>query len=218
MARFTKENPEVLTRYKEFYRSLEGARGALKLEEFQEDFDESEFSDLLISELKKIPSGGDDADRYHRFIIGTLEFIFWPNLIYPVKEHQIHEGRKRIDISYTNAAQSGFFHRAHSAHNIMSNFIAVECKNYSKDPANPEIDQLSGRFSTRRGKLGLLLYRDVSDYKLLCQRCADTAKDDRGIIMPLGDDQISEFLEYVRSGKRHQIDGSLETLFRQVVS
>ena len=116
-------------------------------------------------------------------MVGALEFIFWPNLIYPIKETPIHEGRKRIDVTYTNAANSGFFHRTHSAHEIASNMVMVECKNYSKDPANPELDQLSGRFSINRGKLGLLVYRTVSDYERLLMRCRDTAADGRGFIL-----------------------------------
>ena len=151
-------------------------------------------------------------------MIGTLEFIFWPNLIYPKKESPLHGGRKRIDITYTNAAQNGFFYRVHNSYQIASSMIMVECKNYSKDPNNPEIDQISGRFSTNRGKLGILVYRDISDYNLLCQRCRDTADDGRGFILPLGDDQVREYLELIADGRRNAIDQRLDGLLKRLIT
>ena len=149
--------------------------------------------------------------------MGALEFIFWPNLIYPTKEHEVHQGRKRIDIVYTNAARDGFFWRAHTAHSISSRLIMVECKNYAKDPSNPEIDQLSGRFSVNRGQLGLLLYRDVDNYERLCARCRDTAQDGRGFMIALGDQQVIEFLNLISEGKREAIDRKLQTIFNNLI-
>jgi hypothetical protein len=42
--------------------------------------------------------GNEHASEYHNLIIGAVEFLFFPQLIYPWKEHEIHEGRKRIDM------------------------------------------------------------------------------------------------------------------------
>jgi hypothetical protein len=120
LARFSEANHEVLENYKKFYAELEGSKGSLRHEDFEEQFDEAAFANALAEVLPNIPSGNGDADRYHSFMVGALEFILWPNLIYPKKELPIHDGRKRIDITYTNAAQSGFFWRAHTAHNISS--------------------------------------------------------------------------------------------------
>ncbi|MGD9979558.1 MAG: hypothetical protein AB7H66_03250 [Hyphomonadaceae bacterium] len=216
LAQFSEQHPEVLSRYKELYRNLPGARGTLSHDDFEDDFDEAVFARALAEHLKRIPTGNDDASAYHKFIVGALEFILWPNLIYPKKESEIHEGRKRIDITYTNAAKGGFFYRAHTAFKIASNYVMAECKNYSKDPANPEIDQLSGRFSANRGWLGLLLYRDVSDHDLLMRRCRDTAQDGRGFILPIGDTQIVEFLELIAEGARGAIDQRLEATLQRL--
>ena len=217
VTRFSRENPQVLDQYKRFHTKLEGAQGPLKHEDFDDHFDEANFAKALAAALPAIPPGNADASQYHKFIMGALEFIFWPNLIYPQKEREIHGGRKRIDIVYTNAAQGGFFWRVHSAHNIGSRLIMVECKNYSKDPENPEVDQLSGRFGANRGRLGMLLYRTVGDYARLCARCRDTAQDDRGFMLPLGDEQVREFLTLIADGRRIEIDARLQSVFNKLI-
>lgn len=217
LARFSEENPAVLERYKNFYRNIHGAAGPLDHDALDADFDENLFSRSLIEELRAIEPGNDQATRFHHFCVGALEFIFWPNAIYPTKEQEIHQGRKRIDISFTNASRDGFFHRVHTAHNIGSNYIIAECKNYSKDPANPELDQLSGRFSANRGRLGLLLYRSIDNYERLIARCHDTAQDGRGVIIPIGDDQLIEWLELIAAGSRPAIDQRLEQILQRVI-
>ena len=73
-----------------------------------------------------------------------LQAIFYPSLLHPKKEAEIDEGRKRIDILFDNAAENGFFSRLVNAHRIFAPYVVVECKNYSEDPENPELDQLKG--------------------------------------------------------------------------
>lgn len=218
MAEFTKTHPDVLRKYKEFLKNVPSNEGMVSHRDLDEDFDEVSFARSLVSALEEIPSGNNDASRYHSFIVGVLEFIFWPNLIYPQKEDPIHDGRKRIDITYTNAAKDGFFYRIHTAHSIAANVIMVECKNYTKDPANPELDQISGRFSTNRGKFGFLLYRRTDNYERLIARCKDTAGDNRGFVIPLGDEQIIIIIGLIAEGKRKQIDSFLDSLFKKLIS
>lgn len=208
--RFSRENPEVLARYKGSKR----VGRSISNEELAEDFDERTFAQLLREELGQIPTGSDSATRYHHFMIGVLEFVFYPNLIYPKKEREIHEGRKRIDIVYTNAAIDGAFYRAHTAHNITSNEIMVECKNYTSDPANPELDQISGRFSANRGWLGLLLARRFDNKDRFMERCRDTARDQRGFILPIADEDIARMLTLIEEGRRSGIDVELERVLQ----
>jgi hypothetical protein len=74
--------------------------------------------------------------------------------------------------------------------NISCPFVFVECKNYTSDPANPELDQLSGRFSVNRGRFGILVSRSFTNRALFIQRCNDTYRDNRGLIIPLEDREM----------------------------
>ncbi|WP_205677752.1 hypothetical protein [Acinetobacter sp. ANC 4178] len=163
----------------------------------------------LINELKNTPKGTKDADKYEKIIEKIFSALFYPNLNYPTKQARLHEGRKRVDIQYTNEAKNGFFHWL-SLHYPCS-YIFVECKNYTNEVANPEIDQLAGRFSLNRGKIGLLLIRDCENQKLLDQRCRDTAQDNRGFMISLTDEDIIKLIEdykvaspYNNGVQRHQ--------------
>jgi hypothetical protein len=148
----------------------------------------------LANKLRETPSGNDAATAYHHLIIGILELIFYPTLACPRKEAEIHDGRKRIDIVFDNAARDGEFHRL-ASRKIPANYIVVECKNYGKDVKNPELDQLTGRFSFKRGQFGMLVCRAVENYVTLIKRCQDAFKDDRGLIIPILDDDLISLLE-----------------------
>ncbi len=211
---FTKIHPDVLHTYKKI-ESNEREESNRKLDE---DFDEAALCDALSTALKTIPPGLSAASEFHNLIIGVLEFIFYPHLIYPIKEKQIHGGRKRIDITYTNAAREGFFLRLHTARQVASNMVMVECKNYVNDVANPELDQLGGRFSINRGRLGILVARSFSNRNLFIARCRDTANDGRGFIIPLVDNDILAMLEDIKQHRRQAIDARLEDIFNQLVS
>jgi hypothetical protein len=83
-----------------------------------------------------------------------LSAVLYPSLASPVKQDEIHEGRKRIDITYLNEAKHGFFDwlaRHHPASHVF-----FECKNYGKEVGNPELDQLSGEILTVPGPCGCL--------------------------------------------------------------
>lgn len=158
-----------------------------------EDFAELELSDpptwkTDIENLKILTPGKNDAFKYENIIEKLLTSLFYPNLCNPTKQSEIHDGRKRIDLTYSNEAISGFFHWLSSHYPCP--FIFVECKNYNNEVSNPEIDQLSGRFSPSRGMVGLLICRKIRNKDLLIERCKDTARDQRGYIIPLDDDDL----------------------------
>lgn len=147
----------------------------------------------LKSELKAILPGNEGAGDYEKVIEKIFSAVFYPSLVNPTKQHNIHNGRKRIDITYTNEAKNGFFYWIGLHH--PSSLIFVECKNYGKEVGNPEVDQLSGRFSRNRGAVGILTCRTVEDKVRLEARCKDTANDSRGFIIALDDNDVLALID-----------------------
>jgi hypothetical protein len=210
--RFSLEHPDVLQDYKDHLTELErrGAATAVL------DTDEPGIASALITALKSISSGNADASQYHALMIGVLEFLLFPQLIAPKKEREIHEGRKRIDILMENGARGGIFDRLHSIRHIPCSFVPIECKNYSRDIANPELDQISGRFSPVLGKVGLICCRTFEDRELFIQRCRDTFHDDRGLIVPVDDERITQLLNLIVTGQRRRIDAQFNEWIDEV--
>lgn len=191
---FVEKHPKIFKDFKQFHNSRSSQSLA------HDELANVELADVathLQEKLKKIPTGNDHASEYHDLIVGILDLLFYPELICPQKEQPIHDGRKRIDITFDNAANSGIFYELSKA--IPCQYIFVECKNYKGDPKNPELDQLAGRFSPNRGKVGLLVCRNIDDLELFGKRCNDTYKDDRGLILPVTDSDLETALENVKS-------------------
>lgn len=146
--------------------------------------------DALLAAVKDLPAGAESATDYHHAVEALLTALFYPALDQPQREFKIHDGRKRIDISYTNVAGEGFFDWVNRVQNAPAPNVFVECKNYGSELGNPEIDQLSGRFSPLRGRVGMLLHRGFGDKARLVQRCRDTALDHRGFVIALDDSDL----------------------------
>ena len=211
---FSIEHPEVIDKYRDSLKE-----SASKIPDINdENFNEMALSRKLSEHLVKIPTGTKTANEYHDFCLSVISFLFYPNLIYPKKEREINEGRKRIDISYTNSKESGLFYRVSVDPHIKANTIIVECKNYTEDLKNPEIDQLAGRFDNNRGRMGMLFFRQAKDMSKVIKLCKDVAKQGNGIILPIDDDFILRCLELIEQGKRKEIDQKIERLYQKVIS
>jgi len=127
--------------------------------------------------------------------------------------------KKRIDITFDNGApRDGFFFRLQHAFDIPCQYIIFECKNYTEDVANAELDQLTGRLSPNRGKFGVIVCRDIEDEPLFIQRCADSYKAQRGLIVPLTDADIVKILEARKVGTMHLEDEILSDKSRRVMN
>ena len=168
--------------------------------------------DTLLEAVTSLPPGPEYAGRYHRSVEALLTAVLYPALSFPHIEERLHGGRKRIDISYANIAEHGFFRWL--GNNYPSQHVFIECKNYSADPANPEVDQLAGRFSPNRGRFGILAVRTVENRELLQNRLRDTASDDRGFIIVLDDDDLRQLVE---TRKRDETFGFLKEKFDRLI-
>jgi hypothetical protein len=171
--------------------------------------------DQLLADLKALRPGQDDAAKYEEVIERILSALFYPSLAHPKKQHRIHDGQKRIDLTYMNDAHEGFFHWL--ASHYPSSLVMVECKNYRDDVGNTELDQLSGRFSPGRGQFGILVCRTIEDRDELTKRCLNTARDQRGYIIGLTDDDLETLINETRAGApgRFQL---LRDRFRDLIS
>ncbi len=213
---FSKEHPQVLDSYKrsKTYALAEITNETINiLNEQDEVFD----WDQLKGNLGKLPIGDAGASEFHDHIKGVLTAIFYPFLINPVKEQEIHQGRKRIDLAFENAARDGFFWSLSQIKQVPSAYIFAECKNYSIDPANPELDQLSGRFSVNRGRFGFLVCRKFTNKDLFHQRCRDTAQDGRGFIVALDDSDVTQLLEFRKNNNADGINTFLDARYKKLV-
>jgi hypothetical protein len=208
---FTNRHPEVLESFKN---STVG-----------ESLHNSEFANIsvrqiaqnLINRLRNIPTGGNTATSFHSLTLGILELLFYPHLINPVKEREINNGRKRIDITFDNASKEGVFHRLSHNMNIPCSYIFIECKNYTSDVANPELDQLAGRFSVNSGKFGILACRTFDNKNLFIQRCKDSYVAGRGLIVPLDDSDIIAMLNNFNENDNTFIDNYLSGIIREIM-
>jgi len=212
LADFVRAHPEVLNTYK----AMKGAVGPLEPQDLENDFDECAFATALKHQIRNIPEGNSAASQYHSFALGVCTFLFYPNLIYPVKEQELHHGRKRVDIKFTNAAENGFFKSMLQANQTRALSVLIECKNYEKQINNPELDQLSGRFGHQRGFFGMLLCRRMDNRQRIIERCRDTAADGRGYMLVLEDADLVNMLELVEAGHRTGLDNFLQQRFDQI--
>jgi hypothetical protein len=211
---FSRDHPEILEKYRVQLMALERT-----VDSPVEDPDERQAAELLIGALNGIPSGSETAGAYHSLMVGLLEFLFFPQLMNPRKEHEIHDGRKRIDIMMENGARAGrSLHALHDVKGVKCAYVPIECKNYSREIANPELDQLAGRFSRERGEFGILVCRQFDDFAGFIRRCRDTLRDGRGLILPLDDQAIREMLSFVASGRRDLVDAHLGERISDVIA
>lgn len=213
----TQQHPEILDSYRTS-KSEVNVR-PLNLRQTSELLADLEVDwDSLLTNVTSVQPGNAGATAYHRATKDLLAAVFYPNLVHPRIEQEINQGRKRIDIVFQNSANSGFFQWL-SRHYTCPK-IVVECKNYSGNPANPELDQLSGRFGPNRGRVGFLICRSFSGddaRNKFIQSCRDTANDEHGFIIPLEDTDLSALAELASHGDQRGIDQFLRERFDRLI-
>ena len=218
LARFSVENPHV---YRAFKGALErrGSIGLRKLMEVDgEVFEAARFDAEVADVLVNIPPGRPHATTYHHLVAGLITYIFYPNLIAPTLEFDINQGRKRIDIAFANAADRGFFGGIKRDPFLLAREIMVECKNYTEDLANNEIDQMIGRFDLRRGRFGIIACRAIADADRLVERCRDMFRAQQGATIVFIDADFVQLLAVHDIERGAAVDAMCRAKFRALMA
>lgn len=218
VAEFSMKHPEVYEKFKtSFFRhnpmsvnSIVAAQGG--------DFREIEFSKHAITALNAIPTGARAAADYQSLMVGLLHFLLYPHLTNPILERPVNDKRKRIDISFENAAERGIFARLRQDPFFLAREIMIECKNYTHDLENPELDQMIGRFDPRRGRFGIITCRNVSDKKTILARCQDAFKSQQGAIVVLTDEEIADALAAGPLGRESRLNEIIQGKVRDLLA
>jgi hypothetical protein len=174
----------------------------------KESFDNVADIDEKIELLKILPEGKKDAYKYHDLMIDIINILFYPYLSKPKKEEIIDSGRKKIDIVYDNDALSGFFMKI-VRKNVVSDKIFFECKNYTEDIKNPELDQLSGRLTKNTSRIGFLVCRKIEDRQKLLSGCRFQYHGNGNCMIILDDNDIFQLLELKKEENDNKINDFL---------
>jgi hypothetical protein len=172
--------------------------------------------DKLLLAVSSLNPGKKDAYRYEEAITNLLSALFYPVLVDPQTQTPIHDGMKRVDITFTNYARTGFFEWL--ARHYSSSHIFVECKNFGEELGNPEIDQIAMRFSRARGQFGVVVCRKVEDRALILKRCKAAANDGHGYVIVLDDADLAHLVEEAQQDvlQRHEFS-TLKKLFDELI-
>ncbi|MEY9096514.1 DNA cytosine methyltransferase [Paenibacillus sp. RC84] len=157
------------------------------------DYDKSSIN--FINQLESLSTGNEDAYSYHNLVFECLNYIFKGSFIRGKIEKKINNGRKKVDIIFDNYDETGFFAHIGKRYNIYCPKIFIECKNYSDDPGNPELDQLLGRLGRNTGWLGMLVCREIKDESKLLARCKDILNQHNKYILFLHDLDIKTLVK-----------------------
>lgn len=168
--------------------------------------------DKLLKDVLDCKPGKNDAAQYHRAIEALLTALFQPSLVDPQHEKPIAANTKRIDIRYTNMAIGGFF-KWFSEQHAKAPWIPAECKNYKEDPVNPEVAQIAGRLSKRRGLLGFLVCRKITDRPRWLTRVRDELNNLDRYIIGLDDDILKKLVAARKAGN----DAGFAKILRDLV-
>ncbi|GAF91690.1 unnamed protein product, partial [marine sediment metagenome] len=159
--------------------------------------------EVYARELDEIPAGGSDrstrnlnASKYHWLIFNVLSFIFRNRLKRPQMEEDMADETQKVDITFSNRDDIGFFNQLHERYEIKCPNIMIECKNYTDDIANPEFHQIQSRLNKRTGLFGMIICRDIDDVELALKRSKHISHSDDKIVITITDPEIKDLISY----------------------
>jgi len=169
----------------------------------------------VLEELEKTPTGKMNASKYHNLIFCILKSVFEKKLRKPKKEEYIADDTQRVDITFSNHKDGGFFKRLAEDYKITCPNIFIECKNYKEDIKNPEFAQVHNRLNKVRGQFGILICRTINNYARVKKRQDDLVKDSKYVLV-LTDFDIKKLVKWKLAAKLEEIDDYLEEKFKKL--
>ncbi len=222
---YIKDRPTLLKEYKNKKSKVAlntvGNEDIIKKQRRKNEIQESITQKIKM--FQKIKPGNQDADDYHEHILDCLNTIFNdPSssnyLCGPKKEDPQNQGRKRIDITFHNSSDRGFFSRLSNYGRLFCAKILFECKNYSHDINNPEYDQMNGRFNNRESTIGYIVCRGIKNKKRALETCRDFVINRSVYVFVLTDKDIIVLLNAVLDRNRDEIiNNFLQTKMDEIV-
>lgn len=168
---------------------------------------------LYAERIKSISRGTRDAELYHRVVSYALGRIFRGSLRNMKIKIDIDSGIKIIDTIFTNCAKNGFFFNLRGKADC--SYPIIEVKNKSKDPSNPDFDQLNGRMNKSRGNFGMLVCRKVKNEKTAFERCKTYLPNN--FIFFLTDEDIFELLDYSHEHNQNDINDFMDDKLKNLI-
>lgn len=111
--------------------------------------------------LSLLSTGRKNASKYHKLIYNILVTIIGNRLKNPRKEEYLAKKSQRVDITFRNERENGFFKQLAEGYHITCTHIFIECKNYDEDIGNPEFGQIVLRLNDVRGQFGIIVCRKI---------------------------------------------------------
>jgi hypothetical protein len=171
--------------------------------------------ETYTNELKRVKPGRKEASKYHGLIFTILKYIFDGRLRKPKMEDEI-PGGQRVDITFKNYREKGFFKQLDEGYKIVCPNIFIECKNYSEDLENPEFEQICRRLNRIRGQFGIIICRSIESPGKIKDKQIDIQKDGKYIIL-LDDADITSLVKMKMAGDEDGIDDFFEGKFRVLI-
>lgn len=169
-----------------------------------------------LKELKKLESGRKYASQYHELIFDILKILFENRLRRPKKEESIADETQRVDITFKNFQDRGFFKRLDKGYHIVCPNIFIECKNYNEDLGNPVFAQIQNRLNKKSGQFGIIVCRKIINRRRVRKRQGTLVNDDKYVLV-LVDSDIEKLVRMKLKGEEEEIDDLFEEKFKELL-
>ena len=177
------------------------------------------FGAILSFCLTLLKEGKGDAYRYEELITLIIKYIFDDYFRTPeiTQQYPLDRGRKRVDIKvdWRTRQQNLLKEMILDEYKLNSNWIPIECKNYSYQIKNPEYAQLVDRCSKIR-QFAMIVCRDNEDKVKDLEQCSTRWNDHGYLIIVLNDEDLHELLIFADKNEKEKINAYIKRKIQQV--